>query len=1334
MKKSSTSKSQNKTENALKESERVKSELFEEMNAAQHIAMIGSWEWNLKTNHVSWSDETYRIFGVTRQNFVPSFEANGKFIHPDDVERYSKSFEHSIQTGEPLDVNLRLVTNDGLLKHCNGKGKIIYDDSGQPIRFIGTLMDITERKLAEEALRNSEAFLNNIIDQSPVPMWISDDKGILIRINKACCSMLKITEQDIIGKYSVIEDNLVKEQGLLSDVRRVFDNGETVRFEIRYNTSKLEGFSLESEAEVILDTTIFPIKDYKGKVTNAVIQHMDITERKIAEEALRKSEIELRTILDATPFPLALVDVQDNNINFWSHSALTLFGHTAPTAKEWYEIAYPDPDYRQEVIDRWKPLLEEARQSKRVVNTGEYRVTCRDGSVRICELYVIFLAERLIITFNDITDRKQTEKALRESERKFRDTIKYLDQGYYSCMMDGIVLEHNQAFNKVLGIDISKDMKGSKLPDFWQNPDDRKVYLQELMTRGIIMNYLINAKKISGEKVVVMVNSHLVKNEQGNPVRIEGTFTDFTRLKHMEEALKESEVKYRTLFENAQVGMYRSKIDGSSMLDVNKKFGEILGLTREESLGKAGRILWADPEDRNKMMKLLEEQDGILYNYEARLLAKNGEVRDVLASIELKPGDGSLDGTFVDITDRKLAEEQLRKLNRIYSFLSDINQAIVRSRVPEELFEKACNIAVEQGGFGMAWIGLIDESSQKLQVIAQAGRSNGYFEHTNISLNGESLSYCPIDSALRQGKHSICKIIENKEIAPCQKIAYGLGFRSSASFPLKVSDILKGALTFYSDEPDFFDEAELKLLDELALDISFAMEYAEKEAERKLAEEALLASEVRSRSYIEATGHIGWVTNADGEIVEDVPSLRKFNGQTYEEAKGSGWAKTLHPDDLERSLQVWNKAVVTKSSYEIEYRMRRHDGVYRHMLARGFPVFREDGSILEWVGACIDITERKQAEETLRESEAKYKTLVENIPQKIFMKDRDYRWMSINENFARDLGISPEDIVGKVDYDYFSRDLADKYRADDVRIIKTGKTEELEEKYMVDGKETWVNTIKTPVRDKNGEIVGVLGIFWDITERKLAVEEIRKLNAELEDRVTKRTAQLEATNKELEAFSYSVSHDLRAPLRHVSGYVELLHKHFQSELPEKGQHYLNSIADSIHIMGMLIDDLLQFSRTGRMEMHQSDFDMNEIVKEVKESLSKDNPDRKIEWVLGKLPSINGDEAMLRLVWINLLSNAVKFTRTRQKARIEIGVRKEKKELVFFVRDNGVGFDMKYAQKLFGVFQRLHATEEFEGTGIGLANVQRIVQRHGGRTWAEAEPDKGAVFYFSIPNK
>jgi light-regulated signal transduction histidine kinase (bacteriophytochrome) len=284
-----------------------------------------------------------------------------------------------------------------------------------------------------------------------------------------------------------------------------------------------------------------------------------------------------------------------------------------------------------------------------------------------------------------------------------------------------------------------------------------------------------------------------------------------------------------------------------------------------------------------------------------------------------------------------------------------------------------------------------------------------------------------------------------------------------------------------------------------------------------------------------------------------------------------------------------------------------------------------------------------------------------------------------------------------------------------------------------DGSIHFIESQGSVIRNEEGNIANVVVVSRDITSRKKIEEEIRRLNAELEDRVVKRTAQFEAANKELEAFSYSVSHDLRAPLRHASGYVDLLMKRCKSDLSEKGQHYLNSIADSVHQMGMLIDDLLQFSRAGRTEMRQSNWDMNEIVEEVLESLHPDISNRTIEWIIVKLPSVFCDKAMLKLVWINLLSNAVKFTRTRERARIEIGVYGENAEFVFFLRDNGVGFDMQYAQKLFGVFQRLHSMEEFEGTGIGLANVRRIISRHGGRTWAEGELDKGATFYFTLPN-
>jgi light-regulated signal transduction histidine kinase (bacteriophytochrome) len=227
--------------------------------------------------------------------------------------------------------------------------------------------------------------------------------------------------------------------------------------------------------------------------------------------------------------------------------------------------------------------------------------------------------------------------------------------------------------------------------------------------------------------------------------------------------------------------------------------------------------------------------------------------------------------------------------------------------------------------------------------------------------------------------------------------------------------------------------------------------------------------------------------------------------------------------------------------------------------------------------------------------------------------------------------------------------------------------------------------------------------------------------------------QLQASNRELEAFSYSVSHDLRAPLRHIQGYVEMLSRELKQDVSEKAQRYMRTIAEAGKEMGELIDDLLAFSRMGRTEMRDGEVDLTDLVAEVQRGLAPGIGDRRIEWKVGWLPKVHGDRPMLRQVLVNLLSNAVKYTRKREIAKIQLGCSGEDKEgrLILFVRDNGAGFDMKYADKLFGVFQRLHRTEDFEGTGIGLASVRRIVARHGGLTWAEAQLGEGATFFFSL---
>jgi PAS domain S-box-containing protein len=379
----------------------------------------------------------------------------------------------------------------------------------------------------------------------------------------------------------------------------------------------------------------------------------------------------------------------------------------------------------------------------------------------------------------------------------------------------------------------------------------------------------------------------------------------------------------------------------------------------------------------------------------------------------------------------------------------------------------------------------------------------------------------------------------------------------------------------------------------------------------------------------------------------------------------------------------------------------------------------ETGTLRGFSKVTRDLTERQRGEATFRR-------LLESAPDAIVIVNREGHIVFVNAQTERLFGYAREALLDQP----VEMLLPERFREShvnhrsgylgDPRARVMGAGLDLYGRHR-DGTEFPVEISLSPLETEDGTLT--MSSIRDVTERKRAEEELRHLNA-----------QLVTANKELEAFSYSVSHDLRAPLRHINGFTELLKAHVGSRLDATGQLYMNTIVNSAKRMGNLIDDLLIFSRMGKSGMSMGTVNFATLVREIMNDLHAEVTGREVSWRIDNLPEVYGDATMLRQVWVNLMGNAVKYTRTRTRAEIEIGSRREGKKYVFFVRDNGVGFDPQYAGKLFGVFQRLHHSDEFEGTGVGLANVRRIIQRHGGRTWAEGRVDSGAVFFFSLPDR
>jgi PAS domain S-box-containing protein len=380
-----------------------------------------------------------------------------------------------------------------------------------------------------------------------------------------------------------------------------------------------------------------------------------------------------------------------------------------------------------------------------------------------------------------------------------------------------------------------------------------------------------------------------------------------------------------------------------------------------------------------------------------------------------------------------------------------------------------------------------------------------------------------------------------------------------------------------------------------------------------------------------------------------------------------------------------------------------------------------------------DIAERKRAEEAVAQHAALVQDLYNNAPCGYHSLDQDGAFVQINDTELAWLGYTREEVLGRKFFDFITAGSLKVYQKNFPELKKRGWVKDLGyEMVRKDGTVMPVSLSATAVRDEAGQYLMSRSTLFDITERQRAETEIRKLNEELEQRVQERTAELEAINQELDAFSFSVSHDLKAPLRTIKGFSRMLLAEHSSRLDADGLRMLNVVYDNTSNMGQLIDDLLALSRLGRQQIRKSAINLTAMTNQVFQRLRSQEPERNLQLAIGDLPEAFGDPNLIKQVMINLLGNAVKYSKCRKTAAIEVGGWSEGDENIYFVKDNGSGFDPRYADRLFVAFQRLHSSLEFEGTGVGLAIVQRIIHRHGGRVWAEGIVDEGAAFYFTLP--
>ncbi len=936
----------------------------------------------------------------------------------------------------------------------------------------------------------------------------------------------------------------------------------------------------------------------------------------------------------------------------------------------------------------------------------------------------------VMITSSSITDRVQAENALREEKSRYRAIADQSHLGIAIFPQGSVTVSFlNERLADMLGYS-PEDILAMDAEQVTRlaHDDDREEALQFLKAafdgEKKAATQEIRMVKRDGSEIWVELNAGRIIYQSEPAVQV--SLVDITKRRKSQEDLVESERRFRMLLQS-MMDLVIVHDEDDRYEDVFTGNQAILFTQPENYLGRHISEVLPESISSEYLEKVQRARESGLSESLDYSLEVGNRRRWFSANISTLEDAKRVVVVVRDVTDRHLANEALARERSVFK---NIAEAALRAKDATELGQIILEGLMEPLGFEFGIFRLYDEKENILQPSAMAGNTAGLVLE-DLPLTEElARQYLMVKTALEKRPHLVSEVPEDPDGPSYLQRLRELDAKAAVSLPiLDEEDNLVGVASFATREPREYTDDDRDLFSTISNMLATVIE-------RKLAEAALLMSERRYRELLTDMSEGIGIADLDERIVFANQALADMLGfESPESLVGASLFDLVHPDELEGLLQQTQvRRQGVSSRYTI--RMIARDGQTRNIRTSAVPSRNDAGEIDGTVAMLTDVTEQLRAEEALRESEVRFRSVFESTPVAMHLLELtdEGKLMLVDANPAADKLMRSEHagMIGRTvdSIDWPSAAVLTKERV----LQKYGET-------MQEGK-TWF--AEEHLRKANGEIGVALQVhsyrtsartmvasFLDVTERARAEDEVRKLNAELSQRVEERTAELAAANKELESFAYTVSHDLRAPLRTMNGFSKALIEDYSERLDETGLDYLRRIRAAATHMGSLIEDILGLSRVTRADMDRSPVDLTLLAQEVLTDLTSSAPERSVQISMSDALPAYCDRRLMKLALQNLLDNAWKFTRNTQDPRIEVGSMNQDGEVVFYVRDNGAGFDSRYQEKLFKPFQRLHSSEEFEGSGIGLATVQRIISRHGGRLWAESKINEGSTFYFTL---